>query len=74
MNYCNRQSQGLDLRVDFIQVRRVAEITDVKALVFPAAAALSLTNEHQTRVSLKVDTKREDILEASCSQCTGKGK
>ncbi|XP_037810743.1 uncharacterized protein LOC119602973 [Lucilia sericata] len=67
-----RQTKDSDLRVDYVQVRRVAEITDIKALVFSASAALASSADTHMRVSLKVDTKKEEILEAMCYQCTDK--
>lgn len=70
---CNRQSQDADLRVDYVQVRRVAEITDIKALVFSASAALAASAESHIRVAVKVDTKNEEILESTCEQCVEKG-
>ncbi|KAM7344293.1 uncharacterized protein ACRADG_011074 isoform 2-T2 [Cochliomyia hominivorax] len=67
-----RQTKDSDLRVDYVQVRRVAEITEVKAMVFSAAAALASSTDTHIRVNLKVDTKKEEILEGSCCQCTEK--
>ncbi|XP_013098070.1 uncharacterized protein LOC106080970 [Stomoxys calcitrans] len=67
-----QQQQDADLRVDYVQIRRLAEVTDVKALVFPASAAIIGRVEGHIRVSIKVDTKKQIITESSCDQCKGK--
>lgn len=57
-----------------MQIRRVAEITEVRALVFPAAAAITANpEESHVRVSIKIDIKKDEIIETSCEQCQNKG-
>ncbi|XP_005177079.1 uncharacterized protein LOC101890694 [Musca domestica] len=71
-NLTRQQTQDADLRVDYVQIRRLAEETDVKALVFPAATALASRVEGHVRVSIKVDTKKQAITESVCDRCLGK--
>uniref|UniRef100_A0A1A9ZGT8 YqaJ domain-containing protein n=1 Tax=Glossina pallidipes TaxID=7398 RepID=A0A1A9ZGT8_GLOPL len=67
------QTPDTDLRVDYVQIRRVAEITEVRALVFPAAAAITANpEESHVRVSIKIDIKKDEIIETSCEQCQNK--
>uniref|UniRef100_A0A1A9W2E3 YqaJ domain-containing protein n=1 Tax=Glossina brevipalpis TaxID=37001 RepID=A0A1A9W2E3_9MUSC len=63
------QTQDTDLRVDYVQIRRVAEISEVRALVFPAEAAITASPENHVRVSVKIDIKKDEIIETSCAQC-----
>lgn len=72
--FVRQQTQDADLRVDYVQIRRLAEETDVKALVFPAATALASRVEGHVRVSIKVDTKKQAITESVCDRCLGKGR
>ncbi|XP_075167100.1 uncharacterized protein LOC142239213 [Haematobia irritans] len=67
-----QQLQDVDLRVDYVQIRRLAEVTDVKALVYSASAAIVGRVESFIRVSIKVDTKKQIITESSCLLCKGK--
>lgn len=70
--YRQHPTQDADLRVDYVQIRRLAEVTDVKALVFSTSAATRV--EGHIRVSIKVDTRKQEISEASCEKCKGKSK
>ncbi|KAI9577882.1 hypothetical protein GQX74_011069 [Glossina fuscipes] len=67
------QTLDTDLRVDYVQIRRVAEVTEVRALVFPAAAVITASPaESHVRVSIKIDIKKDEIIETSCEQCQNK--
>ncbi|XP_017484376.1 PREDICTED: uncharacterized protein LOC108373040 [Rhagoletis zephyria] len=63
-------SNNVDLRVDFVQVRRAGDVFDLRAVVFPAATGGN--HEAHINVDLKVDEKKDEISETKCDQCTKK--
>lgn len=64
-----------DLMVDYVQVRQVLEICELRAFVFgPNAVRSACIGDALIRVAIKINTETEDITEFCCKQCPASGK
>lgn len=69
-SHTGSDSADVDLLIDYVQVRKAGDIFETRAVVFPAASGGN--HEAHVRVALKVDEKKDEILETKCDHCTKK--